>query len=292
MANRRNKARSHHSLQVVTLCISTAMVLILIGMVVLTVFTSRNLSSYVKENLTVTMILQPDMSTEESAALCQRIRSLHYISSLNFISKEQALKEGTRELGANPAEFAGQNPFTGEIELQLKANYANNDSIKNIERELRTYRGVSDITYPQNLVESVNHTLGKISLVLLVIAILLTIVSFSLMNNTIRLSIYARRFSIHTMKLVGASWGFIRAPFLRRAVMEGLVSALLAIAALGVGLCLLYDYEPDITKVLSWGVLVITAGVMLAFGVLIATFCSWLSVNKFLRMKAGDLYKI
>ena len=279
MAKRRNKARSHHSLQVVTLCISTAMVLILIGMVVLTVFTSRNLSSYVKENLTVTMILQPDMSTEESAALCQRIRSLHYISSLNFISKEQALKEGTRELGANPAEFAGQNPFTGEIELQLKANYANNDSIKNIERELRTY-------------ESVNHTLGKISLVLLVIAILLTIVSFSLMNNTIRLSIYARRFSIHTMKLVGASWGFIRAPFLRRAVMEGLVSALLAIAALGVGLCLLYDYEPDITKVLSWDVLVITAGIMLAFGVLIATFCSWLSVNKFLRMKAGDLYKI
>ena len=177
-------------------------------------------------------------------------------------------------------------------ELQLKANYANNDSIKNIERELRTYRGVSDITYPQNLVESVNHTLGKISLVLLVIAILLTIVSFSLMNNTIRLSIYARRFSIHTMKLVGASWGFIRAPFLRRAVVEGLVSALLAIAALGVGLCLLYDYEPDITKVLSWDVLVITAGVMLAFGVLIATFCSWLSVNKFLRMKAGDLYKI
>ena len=292
MAKRRNKARSHHSLQVVTLCISTAMVLMLIGMVVLTGFTSRNLSSYVKENLTITMILQPDMNTEESSALCQRIRNLHYINSLNFISKEQALKEGTRELGANPAEFAGENPFTGEIEVQLKANYANNDSIRNIVQQLRTYRGVSDITYPQSLVESVNQTLGKISLVLLVIAILLTIVSFSLINNTIRLSIYARRFSIHTMKLVGASWNFIRAPFLRRAVLEGLVSALLAIAVLGVGICFLYDYEPEITKVLSWDTLVITAFVMLAFGVIIATFCSWLSVNKFLRMKAGDLYKI
>ena len=292
MAKRRNKARSHHSLQVVTLCISTAMVLMLIGMVVLTGFTSRNLSSYVKENLTITMILQPDMSTEESAALCQRVRSLHYINSLNFVSKEQALKEGTRELGANPAEFAGENPFTGEIEIQLKANYANNDSIRNVVQELRTYRGVSDITYPQSLVESVNHTLGKISLVLLVIAVLLTIVSFSLINNTIRLSIYARRFSIHTMKLVGASWNFIRAPFLRRAVLEGLVSALLAIVVLGVGICFLYDYEPDITKVLSWGALVITAAVMLAFGVLIAVFCSWLSVNRFLRMKAGDRYKI
>ena len=292
MAKKRNKARSRHSLQVVTLCISTAMVLMLIGMVVLTGFTSRNLSSYVKENLTITMILQPDMNTEESSALCQRIRNLHYINSLNFISKEQALKEGTRELGANPAEFAGENPFTGEIEVQLKANYANNDSIRNIVQQLRTYRGVSDITYPQSLVESVNQTLGKISLVLLVIAVLLTIVSFSLINNTIRLSIYARRFSIYTMKLVGASWNFIRAPFLRRAVLEGLVSALLAIAVLGVGICFLYDYEPDITKVLSWDALVITAFVMLAFGVIIATFCSWLSVNKFLRMKAGDLYKI
>ena len=292
MAKKRNKARSHHSLQVITLCISTAMVLMLIGMVVLTGFTSRNLSSYVKENLTITMILQPDMNTEESSALCQRIRNLQYINSLNFISKEQALQEGTRELGANPAEFAGENPFTGEIEVQLKANYANNDSIRNIVQQLRTYRGVSDITYPQSLVESVNHTLGKISLVLLVIAVLLTIVSFSLINNTIRLSIYARRFSIHTMKLVGASWNFIRAPFLRRAVLEGLVSALLAIAVLGVGMCFLYDYEPEITKVLSWEALVITALVMLAFGVIIATFCSWLSVNKFLRMKAGDLYKI
>ena len=292
MAKKRNKARNRHSLQVITLCISTAMVLMLIGMVVMTGFTSRNLSSYVKENLTITMILQPDMSTEESAALCQRVRSLHYINSLNFVSKEEALKEGTRELGANPAEFAGENPFTGEIELQLKANYANNDSIKTIAQELRTYRGVSDITYPQNLVESVNNTLAKISLVLLVIAVLLTIVSFSLINNTIRLSIYARRFSIHTMKLVGASWSFIRAPFLRRAVLEGLVSALMAIVALGIGMCFLYDYEPDITKVLSLEALLITAVVMVAFGVLIATFCSWLSVNKFLRMKAGDLYKI
>ena len=292
MAKKRNKARSHHSLQVVTLCISTAMVLMLIGIVVLTGFTSRNLSSYVKENLTITMILQPDMNTEESTALCERIRTLHYINSLNFISKEQALKDGTKELGANPAEFAGENPFTGEIEVQLKANYANNDSIRNIVQQLRTYRGVSDITYPQSLVESVNQTLGKISLVLLVIAVLLTIISFSLINNTIRLSIYAHRFSIHTMKLVGGSWNFIRAPFLRRAVLEGLVSALLAIAVLGIGICLLYEKEPEITKLLSWDALIITAIVMLAFGVIIATFCAWLSVNKFLRMKAGDLYKI
>ncbi len=292
MAKKRNKAGKPRSLQVITLCISTAMVLILIGMVVLTVFTSRNLSQYVKENLTITMILQPDMSNEECAALCERVDQQKYISNLNFISKEEALKEGTKELGANPAEFAGENPFTAEIELQLKANYANNDSIKWIAKELKTYKGVSDITYRQDLVESVNRTLGKISFVLLIIAALLTVVSFSLINNTIRLSVYARRFTIHTMKLVGASWSFIRMPFLRVAIIEGLVSALIAIAVLGVGMSLLFQYDPEITVILNWNVLIITALVMLAFGVLITFFCSWLSVNKFLKMKASSLYKI
>ena len=292
MAKRHKKIEKPHSLQVVTLCISTAMVLILIGMVVLTVFTSRNLSQFVKENLTVTMILQPDMSNEECATLCAQVDQLHYISNLNFVSKEEALKEGTRELGANPAEFAGENPFTAEIEVKLKANYANNDSIKTIAGQLKKFKGVSDITYRQDLVESVNRTLGKISIVLLIIAALLTVVSFSLINNTIRLSMYARRFTIHTMKLVGASWNFIRMPFLRTAVLQGFVSALIAIAVLGLGMYLLYTYDPEIAVVLDLNVMVVTAVIMLAFGILITFFCSWLSVNKFLRMKASSLYKI
>lgn len=233
-----------------------------------------------------------DMSNEEGAQLCNRVEGLEYINSISYISKEQALKEGTKELGANPAEFAGENPFTAEIEVQLKANYANNDSIKWISKELRAYRGVSDITYRQDLIESVNRTLGKIGLVLLIIAGLLTVVSFSLINNTIRLSVYARRFTIHTMKLVGASWNFIRLPFLRRAVIEGFISAVMAIVVLGIGMYFLYQYDSEISVVLNWEVLAITAAVMLAFGIIITFFCSWLSVNKFLQMKAGDLHKI
>lgn len=137
-----------------------------------------------------------------------------------------------------------------------------------------------------------NRTLGKIGLVLLVIAALLTVVSFSLINNTIRLSVYARRFTIHTMKLVGASWNFIRMPFLRRAIAEGFVSALIAISVLGVGMYFLYSYDPEVRVILTWEVIIITSAVMLAFGILITFFCAWLSVNKFLKMKAGDLYKI
>ncbi len=292
MSTKRAKAGRPRSLQVVTLCISTAMVLILIGMVILTVFTSRNLSQYVKENLTITMILQPDLSADECASLCERVNSQYYISSLNYISKEDALKEGTKELGTNPAEFAGGNPFTAEIEVQLKANYANNDSIQWIAKELKSYKGISDITYHHDLVESVNQTLSKISLVLLIIAALLTIVSFSLINNTVRLSVYARRFTINTMKLVGASWNFIRMPFLRLALIEGLISAIIAIIVIGIGVYLLHQYEPEISIVLNYRVILITAIIMLCFGVLITCICSWLSVNKFLKMKASSLYKI
>ena len=293
MNKKRNKASSSKQrLQVATLCISTAMVLILLGMVVLTVFTGLNLSSYVKENLSVTMVLSPDMSDQEAQRLCGLVEQQPYIAKANFVSKEEALKEGTKELGADPSEFAGENPFTAEIELQLKANYANNDSIKNISSQLKTYNGVTDIDYKQDLIDTVNNTLGKIGLVLIILAALLTIVSFSLINNSVRLSVYARRFSIHTMKLVGASWGFIRKPFLKRSVLLGLLSAFIALVVLGIGMYALWVYEPDITIVLNWEVMTITACVVIVFGVVITLFCTYFSVNKFLKMKAGDLYKI
>lgn len=292
MGKNRKKSRTRTGLQVVTLCISTAMVLILLGMVVLTVFTGKNLSSYAKERLTVTMILAENMTDPEAQNLCEKVKTLPYIAGINYVSKEQALKEGTKELGADPSEFAGMNPFTASIELQLKPDYANNDSIAKISKQLQQYKKVSEIDYRQDLINSVNKTLRKISFVLLILAALLTVVSFSLINNTVRLSVYARRFSIHTMKLVGASWGFIREPFLKRAVGQGFVSALIALVILGSGVYGLYQYEPEMQKFLTWEELAITAGTVLLFGVLITTLCAWGSVNKFLRMKAGDLYKI
>ena len=188
--------------------------------------------------------------------------------------------------------FGKKNPFTAEIDLRLQPNYANNDSIKWIVSTLKTYQGVRDIDYRQDLIDSVNKNLSKISIVLLILAAILTIESFSLINNTIRLSVYSRRFSIHTMKLVGASYNFIRAPFLRSAIGQGLLSALIAIIVLGIGVYALYCYEPDMTVVLNTQVMIITAAAVLLFGILITLFCSWLSVNKFLKMKAADLYKI
>lgn len=151
---------------------------------------------------------------------------------------------------------------------------------------------MTDIDYKQDLIATVNNTLGKIGLILIILAALLTIVSFSLINNSVRLSVYSRRFSIHTMKLVGASWGFIRRPFLKRSVALGLLSAFIALVVLGIGMYALTKYEPDITTIIDWKVMVITGCIVVVFGVVITLICTFLSVNKFLNMKAGDLYKI
>ena len=268
------------------------MVLVLLGLVVFSVLIGRNLSSYVKENLVVTMWLDQDMSDTEAQQICKKLRTRPFINNLQYVSKEQALKDGIKDLGADPSEFADGNPFLSSIELTLNANYANSDSLRWISKELKNHPKVNEIAYQKDLVDAVNKNIAKISIVLLFLAVLLTIVSFSLINNTVRLGIYARRFSIHTMKLVGASWGFIRKPFLKQALWVGIVAAIIAILVLGGLIYTLYYYEPQILTVLDWKVAVITASVVLLFGIIITTLCANISVNKFLKMTAGDLYKI
>lgn len=292
MGKKQKKTGVRHGLQGVTLCISTAMVLVLLGMVVFSVMTAKNLSEYVRENLTVTMMLGEDITNPEAQRLCRDLKKLHYVSHLTYISKEQALKEQTTAMGTDPSEFLGTNPFTASVEVQLRAEYANTDSLKWIARELKRDSRVNDISYPQDLMDSVNQNLNKINIVLLVLAVLLTCVSFSLINNTVKLSMYARRFTIHTMKLVGASWGFIRRPFLWRATGIGLLAAVIADCVLASGVYALYTYEPGVMAVMTWDVLAVTGSAVLVAGLIITLLCSWVAVNKFLRMKACDLYKI
>lgn len=292
MKRRKKYAGNRRGVQLVTLCISTAMVLVLLGLVVFSVQTSRNLSQWVKENLTVTVMLSDDVSVNGAKMLCRDLYHRPYSRNIDYISKEQALKEQTEAMGSDPSEFLGVNPFPATLELQLKSDYANRDSLKWIAKELQKNPKITDVAYQVDLMDSVNRNLTKLNLLLLGLAVLLTFVSFSLINNTVRLSVYSRRFLIHTMKLVGASWGFIRRPFMNQALLIGVIAAIMAIAVLGGLFYGLYYYEPNIVAVISWRELAITAGAVLLFGIIITAACSYISVNRFLRMSAGELYKI
>lgn len=292
MKKRKKNAGNRRGVQLVTLCISTAMVLVLLGLVVFSVQTSRNLSQWVKENLTVTVMLSDDVSVNGAKLLCRDLYHRPYSRNIDYISKEQALKEQSEAMGSDPSEFLGVNPFPATLELQLHSDYANRDSLKWIARELQKNPKITDVAYQVDLMDSVNRNLTKVNLVLLALAVLLTFVSFSLINNTVRLSVYSRRFIIHTMKLVGASWGFIRKPFMKQALLVGVIAALIAIAVLGGCMYALYYYEPNIISIITWRELTITAVAVLLFGIIITAACSYISVNKFLRMSAGELYKI
>ena len=275
-----------------TLCISTSMVLVLLGLVVFSVQTSRNLSHWVKENLTVTVVLNDEVSVGDAKRFQQDLARRPFSKDVLYISREQALKEQTDAMGSDPSEFLGMNPFPATLELQLHSDYANADSLAWISDELRKNPEVTDVAYQVDLMDSVNRNLAKLNILLLVLAVLLTFISFSLINNTVRLSVYSRRFLIHTMKLVGASWGFIRRPFMKQGMLVGVLAAILAIAVLGGCVYGLYYYEPKMLTIITWEVLAITGVAVLLFGIIITSVCSYISVNKFLRMSPGELYKI
>jgi len=292
MAKHEKMPKNRHTMQNITLCISTSLVLILLGLMVMSSLTARQLSRYVRENLIVTVILNENASVNDGHKMCRNLWHTPYARSVDYVGKDEALKEQTKAMGADPSEFLeGVNPFPASLEVQLKSEYANRDSLKWIESELKKDSLVTEVTYMEDLMDQVNSTLRKASVVMLVLAVLLLIICFSLINNSVRLSVLSRRFSIHTMKLVGASWSIIRRPFVRRAVLLGILAALIAIGVLAALVWVLYQNDTNLLNILTWKELAATAAAVLVFGIIITSVCSYVSVGKFLRMKAGELYK-
>lgn len=279
-------------MQAFTSCISTSLVLVLLGLVVLFTMIARKLSNSVRENLVVTVLLVDDATEKQIGVCAERLKNRPYVSAVHYISSDEALKEHIASMGTDPEEFMGSNPFPASFELQMKADYANSDSLRWIVKWLESDALVADVVYQQDLVENLNRNLQRVGIILLVLALLLTFVSFGLINSMVKMSLYANRFLIHTMKLIGARWGFIRRPFLARAFKIGLIAALLADGVLIGGLYVLLQYDPTLSSFVTQEMILVMSLAVFAFGVLITLFCSYLSLNKFLRMKAGELYEM
>ena len=209
----KRKSGSSVDMQFVTSSISTTLVLLLLGLVVFFVLAAHNLSVYVKENISFSLLISDDMKEADILKLQKRLNQEDFVKHTEYISKKQALREQTEAMGTDPQEFLGYNPFTASIEIKLHSDYANSDSIAKIEKLLKKNTNIQEVLYQKELIDAVNDNIRNISLLLLGLAGILSLISFALINNTIRLTIYSKRFLIHTMKLVGASWGFIRRPF-------------------------------------------------------------------------------
>lgn len=279
-------------MQWLTSCISTTLVLLLLGLVVLFGLSARQLSQSVRENLTVTLLLDDDVTTADADTLAIRLDMKPYVAHTTVISAEQALKEESERMGSDPTEFlGGENPYTASIEMNVAASYACTDSLLMISKELKEMWQVTDVVYQRDLVDNLNTTLHQATIVLSILALLLMIISVVLINNTVRLSVYARRFTIHTMRLVGASWGFIRWPFIKRSLGIGLTAAVLADGLLLGGIYWAFQKDEFISTIVSNETIAIMAGSVLVAGLLLTLVCTWLSVGHFLRMKEKEMYR-
>ena len=268
------KTDSFFNMQFITSSISTMLVLLLLGMVVFFVLSANNLSTYVRENIGFTVLVSDDMKEPEVLKFQKELNEKVYVKESVYISKEKALQEQTEAMGTDPAEFLGYNPFTASIEIKLNAEYANSDSIVWIEKEIMANKKVMEVSYPQDLLDSVNRNIRKVSMFLLGLAALLTLISFALINNTIRLAIHSKRFLIHTMKLVGASWGFIRRPFLFRNMWIGILSGVMADAVLMGMAYMLVKYEPQLIEIMTPASLLVVMISVFVFGLVITSLCA------------------
>jgi cell division transport system permease protein len=282
--------RRRYQSSVFTTVVSITLVLLMVGLLALVVLHARKLSDYVKENIGFMVYLKADAPAEEVILLQRKLDGMPFVKTSRYIAPEEAARELTEELGEDFIGFLGYNPLPPSIDLRLKAAYGNIDSLRVIEHRLMAEPAVKEVFYQKSLVELINKNIRRISMVLLGFSGLLLLIAIALINNTIRLSVYSRRFIIRTMKLVGATRGFISRPFVWRGILKGLISAFLAIILLGVILYFLMQQVPEMILLQDYTIYGIVFGLVILTGVLLSWLSTLFAVRKYLRMKEDDLY--
>lgn len=270
--------------------ISISLVLLLVGVATLLLVNARAVSDYFKENMQLSVILTPDASEQDAASYQKSIQTLPYIKGTRLVSREEGTADLEKMLGADFLSVFETSPVPLSLEITLAADYVHPDSVAMVRRVLGASPTVQEVEWQQSLVETLNNNLAKISLILGIFILLLLFISFVLINNTVRLGVFSRRFTIHTMQLVGATRGFIKKPFVRGAVFQGLVSSLLALAILAVALYLLKLEFPQMFAVLQPRSLAIVAGVVVVTGVLICVLSTTMVVGRLVSLNKDELY--
>lgn len=273
--------------------VSVSMVLFLLGLVVMIGLMGRELKAYVQESMTVAAIMSPNATDNDVKSLEAFLKAQASVKDMIYISKDEALKEVSKELGEDPQEFLGWNPMSPAFELHLKSEVSSDrDAVNAFITQLEKHTLVQRVNYKRDLLDEINNNIRIITLVMIVVAGLLLLVSFTLISNTIRLLIYARRFSIYTMRLVGATPGFIRRPFVMQNMWNGLVAAFIALALLVWGAYYVVSLYPVMGEMMTWQNGAILAGMVVFFGMIISVWSAVVTVNKYMRMDMNKLYRI
>lgn len=270
--------------------ISISLVLLLVGVAGLLVANARSVSDYFKENMQVSVLMKQEVGDDEAMEYVSDLDAKPFIKSTTFVSREQGAKEMTDLLGEDFLNVFEAAPIPVSVDVTLKADYVSSDSLEVVKNEIMKSPLVDEVVYQKSLVDKLNTNLRKISMVLGVFIVLLLFISFVLINNTVRLNVFSRRFTIHTMRLVGATKSFIRAPFLVQAVFQGLFSALLATLML-VGILFFVRSEfAQLFEVFRLDMLLIVIGVEILAGVLICVVSTALVVGRLVSLSKDELY--
>ncbi len=288
---KKRKGISTFSAQI-TSTVSVSLVLLLLGIVATLGIAARSVSKAIKENMGFDIVMVDGVPDKAVNAVKQHLTASPYVSSFQFFSAEDAMRQWKDDTGEDVMEIFGVNPFAPEFNVKVKADYAHMDSLNAITASMAKLAGVREVPMHASLVESVDRNIRTLMLVLSIAAIALTLISFVLINNTVRLAIYAKRFLIHTMKLVGAAPGFIRKPFLLSNAISGVAAALLAIGML---CALVYYYTvvagADAARMVDWGDIALVSAMMLVAGVAICTLAALTATNRYLRLSYDEMFR-
>jgi cell division transport system permease protein len=273
-----------------TALISITLVLFMVGLLGLIVLHAQKLSEYVRENIGFSIIMKENVREAEIVQLQKTLDASEFVKSTEYITKEQAAEDLTDDLGEDFIGFLGYNPLLPSIELKLQADYTSIDSLEMIETQILANTDVKEVYYQKDLVHLINRNIRRIGMVILGFSALLLIIAVALINNTIRLSVYSKRFIIRTMQLVGATGSFIRRPFLWSGVLQGLLAALIAIIFLGLILYFSREEVPDLVNLQDLTLIGSLFGMVVVAGIVLTYLSTWFAVKKYLRAKADRLY--
>lgn len=274
----------------VTATVSVSLVLIILGIVSLMAIAANNVTREIKENLGFNIIFVEEVSQQDIQAVTDYVKRQPYTKSTELITPEQGRERWKEETGEDVMEVLGVNPFAAELAVKVNADHSSTSQLREYSDALRRHSAVEDVTMHAEIADSINDNLHSITLVLAIVGAAMLFISFMLINNTIRLTVYSRRFIIHTMKLVGATDGFIRRPLIVANVINGVIAGVAASALLALLLYYLTGYDSSISGVVPVGdALIVYVGLVVA-GVLICGVTSWIAANRYLRIDYDDMF--